>query len=110
MIAERQPLRDRLLSLRNDTLRQLDGADVLDGGLLRLLGDANAALAALDRHPPADTEPAARAVVSDDGIEIGLISYTQAGAAAMVVLDPRRAIALAGQLIAAALRYSTAGQ
>ena len=42
MIAERQPLRDRLLSLRNDTLRQLDGADVLDGGLLRLLGDANA--------------------------------------------------------------------
>lgn len=110
MIAERQPLRDRLLSLRNDTLRQLDGADVLDGGLLRLLGDANAALAAIDRQPPADTEPAARAVVSDDGIEIGLISYTQAGAAAMVVLDPRRAIALAGQLIAAALRYSTAGQ
>ena len=103
MIAERQPLRDRLLSLRNDTLRQLDGADVLDGGLLRLLGDANAALAALDGHPPADTEPAVRAVVSDDGTEIRLALCTSAHAAAVIDLDPVRAVRLAGKLIAAAL-------
>jgi hypothetical protein len=109
-MADRATIRQQLIELRNDTLRQLEALDHLDGGLLRLLGDANAALAAIDRQPPVDTEPAARAVVSDDGIEIRLISYTQAGAAAMVVLDPRRAIALAGQLIAAALRYSTAGQ
>jgi hypothetical protein len=105
----RATTRSRLLALRADVLRQLDEADALDGGLLRLLADANAAIATIDAQP-SEGEPAARAVVSDDGIEIRLISYTQTGAAAMVVLDPRRAIALAGQLITAALRYSTAGQ
>jgi hypothetical protein len=106
----RATTRSRLLALRADVLRQFDEADALDGGLLRrLLADANAAIATIDAQP-SEGEPAARAVVSDDGIEIRLISYTQTGAAAMVVLDPRWAIALAGQLITAALRYSTAGQ
>jgi hypothetical protein len=107
-MGDRATTRSRLLALRADVLRQLDQADALDGGLLRLLADANAAIDE-SRQPP-EGEPAVRAVVSDDGIEIRLISYTQTGPAAMVVLDPRRAIALAGQLITAALRYLTAGQ
>jgi hypothetical protein len=97
-------LRSRLTELCDDALRQLDEADVLDGGLLRLLGDANAALAAIDRQPPAaDTEPAARAVVSDDVTEIRLTLYTNAHAAAAIDLDPVRAVRLGGKLIAAAL-------
>jgi|SRR5580700_6872935 hypothetical protein len=99
----RRGLRSRLIELCDDALRQLDEANVLDGGLLRLLGDANAALAAIDRQPPADTEPTARAVVSDDGTEIRLTLYTNAHAAAAIDLDPVRAVRLAGKLIAAAL-------
>ncbi len=57
-------LRQRLVSLRDDALRQLAEADTLDGGLLRLVGDADTALRALgapyarfddgghDRSPP----------------------------------------------------------
>jgi hypothetical protein len=95
-------LRSRLLSLREDALRHLDEADALDGGLLRLLGDTSAALAAIDRQPPADAEPAARVVVSDDGREIRLTLYTENGAAFAAPIAPGRAVALAGELIAAA--------
>jgi hypothetical protein len=102
-MADRATIRQQLIELRNDTLRQLEALDHLDGGLLRLLGDANAALAAIDRQPPADTEPAARAVVSDDGTEIRLTLYTNAHAAAAIDLDPVRAVRLAGKVIAAAL-------
>ena len=49
------------------------------------------------------TEPAARAVVSDDGSTISLTSYTEAGAAVLVALAPLRAVALADELIRAAL-------
>jgi hypothetical protein len=52
---------------------------------------------------PIDVKPAARAVVSDDGREIHLTLYAEAGADAAVVLDPVRAVALASRLIAAAL-------
>ena len=47
-------------------------------------------------------EPATRAVVSDDG-EIRLTLYDDQGAVAVVKLSPLRAIALAGELIEAAL-------
>jgi hypothetical protein len=48
-------------------------------------------------------EPAARAVVSDDGSTIWLTAYTEAGDAVPVVLMPARAVALAGELIQAAV-------
>jgi hypothetical protein len=41
-------LRGRLLDLRDDLVEQLADADVLDGGMLALLGDVGTALAALD--------------------------------------------------------------
>jgi hypothetical protein len=45
----------------------------------------------------------ARAVVSDDGSAIWLTTYGEEGAAVPVVLAPVRAIAIAGELIRAAL-------
>jgi hypothetical protein len=47
--------------------------------------------------------PAARAVLADDGREIRLTVSTEAAAPAAVVLDPVRAIRMAGELIEAAL-------
>jgi hypothetical protein len=44
-------LRARLLALRDDALRQLAEADHLDGGLLALVGNVGAALAAIDAEP-----------------------------------------------------------
>jgi hypothetical protein len=45
-------LRDRLLGLRRDALQQLAAAlPSVDTGLLRLVGDCSAALAALDAEP-----------------------------------------------------------
>ena len=55
--------RNRLLVLRADALHQLANADHLDAGLLVTLANIEAALAAL----APDLEPAARAIVSDDG-------------------------------------------
>ena len=49
------------------------------------------------------SEPTARAVVSDDGSTIWLIAYTEAGAAVPVVLLPVRAVALARELLTAAV-------
>src|SRR5438874_2077664 len=48
-------------------------------------------------------EPGARAVVSDDGSTIWLTAYTAAGDAVPVALHPVRAVALAGELIQAAV-------
>jgi hypothetical protein len=48
-------------------------------------------------------EPATRAVVSDDGSTIWLTAYTEAGEAVPVAIEPERAVALAGDLIRAAL-------
>src|SRR5438046_8151593 len=48
-------------------------------------------------------EPAARAVVSDDGSTIWLTAYTATGEAVPVGLQPARAVALAGELIEAAV-------
>ena len=94
-------LRARLLALRDDVLRQLVAADVLDAGMLRMLGEVGAALAALEAEA-VGAELATRAVVSDGG-EIRLVLYGEAGAVAATVLDPVRAIHLAERLIAVAL-------
>ena len=48
-------------------------------------------------------EPVTRAVLSDDGSTIWLTTYTEAGDAVPVALLPVRAIALAGELIQAAV-------
>ena len=42
-------LRDRLRDLRDDLRQRLAVADVLDGGLLRVLADVETVLAGLDR-------------------------------------------------------------
>jgi hypothetical protein len=52
---------------------------------------------------PADAEPASRAVVSDDAKVIRLTLFAETGAVASVEVDPIRAIAVAAELIDAAL-------
>jgi hypothetical protein len=96
-------LRDRLIALRADTLRQLAGADFLVPGFLQLLAGINAAMVALDAVPPEDAALADRAIIADDGREIRLTLFTGVGAVAAVALNPQRAVDLAGKLIAAAL-------
>jgi hypothetical protein len=92
--------RQRLIELRAGLLADMDRQ--IDAGQLALLAGISGALAAIDSEDlPA--EPAARAVVSDDGTEIRLTLYTNAHAAAAIDLDPVRAVRLAGKLIAAAL-------
>jgi hypothetical protein len=54
-------------------------------------------------HSIAMPDPGARAVVSDDGLTISLTVYTAAGDAVPVALLPVRAVALAGELIEAAV-------
>jgi hypothetical protein len=49
------------------------------------------------------SDPAARAVVSDDGSTIWLTAYTEAGDAVPVALLPVRAVALARELLTAAV-------
>ncbi len=96
-------LRTRLLDLRVDVLRKLAEAEHLDGGLLALLGNIAAALAALDAPSP-DAQPAERAVLVDDGETIRLVVYLGANRVAVVELSAARAVGLAGELIAAASR------
>jgi len=72
------------------------------GGTLALL--AGAAIEACDLAPevPAIAPRAGRAVIGDDGVEVRLTLFTQAGAVA-VTLDPVPAIGLTAKLMAAAL-------
>jgi len=103
-MADASTLRDRLLGLRADVLGQLAAADRIEPGHLALLPGINAALTALDAVP-VDAEPAARAIITDiPGESIAVALYGEDGKAASVELSPRRAIGLAGELIAAGLR------
>jgi hypothetical protein len=61
-----------------------------------------AALGAAGRRVTAEAE---RAVIADDGREITLTTHVGAQAQAVIVLDPLRAVALAGELITAAQRH-----
>jgi hypothetical protein len=88
-----------LVELRAGLLADMDRQ--IEAGPLALLTGISAALAAIDSEDlPA--EPVTRAVVSDDG-QIRLTLYRDDGEAVAVVLAPVRAVALAGELIAAAL-------
>ena len=74
-MAEPSALRDQLLTLRADALQQLANADHLGAGPLVTLANLETVLAAL----APDLEPAARAIVSDDGSTIRLTIYTVRG-------------------------------
>jgi hypothetical protein len=78
--------------------------DGIAGGTLALLAGVNAAIDAFEAtaEAPADIVGTGHAVLSDEGGEIRLTVYREAAAVA-AVLPPRRAVALAGELIAAAL-------
>jgi hypothetical protein len=91
-------LRGRLLALRDDLRGRLAADEIIEPAWLVLLADVETVL-----RSTAMPEPAARAVVSDDGSTIWLTAYTKAGEAVPVALLPVRAIALAGELIQAAL-------
>ena len=89
--------KERLLRLREREIKRLRAQ-----GRLAHFDVIDAAITALDK-PPADVEPAGRAMVSDDGKIIRLTLYAEAGTVASVELSPVRAVALAGKLIDAAL-------
>jgi hypothetical protein len=89
--------RERLLKMRDEEL-----ACMIRRGQLPRIDAINTALAALD-EVPADCEPASHAEVSDDGKTTRLMLYVETGAVAAVELNPIRAIALARELIEAAL-------
>jgi hypothetical protein len=55
-------------------------------------------------------ESGARAIVSDDGHATRLTLYTESGEAMSVVLAPVRAVALAGELIEAAVSKLNVGE
>jgi hypothetical protein len=100
-VDSRAGLRAQLDDMRVALIEQL--CCRIEGGSLALLGSVGAGLDALDRVP-LEASPATRAVVSDDGREIRLTLYGEAGVPAVgVALDPARAVALAGDLIASAL-------
>src|SRR4051812_33854712 len=99
-------LRDRLAAMQRGTLAQLAGADRLDAGLMRLVADSSAVLAALDAGDDAGVtpEPAGRAVVLDDNQKITLAVFSADRQAAATVLSPVAAIRLGNQLVAAGIR------
>src|SRR4051812_38928597 len=102
----RLPLGDRLLALRRDALRQLAACNGVDPGMLRLVADTSAALAALDTAaaeavPPV---PGDRALVTDNGHEIMVTVYSSDRRAAAAVLSPAAALRLASQLVASGMR------
>jgi hypothetical protein len=98
-------LRVRLIAMRAELVERL-ACDGIEGGTLALLAGINAAIEACDlaAERPADMVANGRAVLSDDGAAITLTLYTRADPVAAVALAPHRAVALAGELIAAALR------
>jgi hypothetical protein len=93
--------RQRLIEMRTGLLAAMDRQ--IEAGQLARLAGINAALVALNIEGCSNGEPAARAVVSDDGSEIRLTLYAENGAAFAAPIAPGRAVALAGELIAAAL-------
>jgi hypothetical protein len=95
-------LRTRLLALRADLLDRLSEAETLEPSWLGTLAGIAAALAAVDAEPAA-VEIADRAVVADDGASLRLALYTADHQAVAVELLPGRAVALAAELLAAAL-------
>src|SRR4051794_30530962 len=99
-------LRARLVALRRSALDRLAETDRLDGGMLRLVADAGATLAALNEEIAAALAPEhnARAVVLDDNATITLAMFSADRQCAAATLNPTAAFRLAGQLLAAGVR------
>ncbi|HVB16496.1 MAG TPA: hypothetical protein VNF04_08190 [Stellaceae bacterium] len=93
-----------MIAMRGDLVEQM-ARDGIEGGTLALLAGVNAAIEACEAtaETPVDMPATGRAILSDDGAAITLTLYRKAAAVAAVTLAPRRAVALAGELIAAAL-------
>jgi hypothetical protein len=89
--------KERLLRMRDEELARMTRQ-----GQLWRISVIDAALAVLD-EAPTEWEPASRAVVSDGGQTVRLTLCAETGAVVAVELDPTRAVALAGELIEAAL-------
>ena len=102
----RLPLRGRLLALRRDALGRLAAADRIDTGLVRIVTDTSAALAAVDAEAAeAETAtPGEHAVVTDDGEWIAIAIYSADRQSAAATLSPIAAIRLAGELLPAGAR------
>jgi hypothetical protein len=98
----RSETRQRLVEMRERLV--VDLGERIDGGTMSLLLAINAAISAIDAEPLPEAESAGRAVVSDDGETIRVVLYAGANAVGAVVLDPMRAVRLAGGLIEAAGR------
>ena len=90
-------VRERLLAMRHE-----EAVRILQRNPSSMTTTIDALLTALDENPN-DAQPAARAVVADDGQEIRLTLYREEGAVASAALDPIHAIGLAGRLIEMAL-------
>jgi hypothetical protein len=78
----------------------------IEGGDLTLLAAVNGALAAIAADDGASVALAAggQTILADDGQTITLTIYTEVAVATGATLTAKRAIALAGELIAAGLR------
>ena len=94
----RLPLRGRLLALRRDALGRLAAADRIDTGLVRIVTDTSAALAAVDAEAAeAETAtPGEHAVVTDDGEWIAIAIYSADRQSAAATLSPTAASDLPG--------------
>jgi hypothetical protein len=90
-------VRERLLAMRDEEF-----ARMLRHHPSPALAVITELLAALDELRN-DAQPATRAVVATSDEKIRLTLYGQDGAVASAALDPIRAVALAGELIQAAL-------
>lgn len=97
-------LRRRLVVMRAELVESM-ARDQIDAGTLALLAGVAAAIDATEAagDAPASAITALRAVLADDDKAITLTLYGEAGDVAAVTVAPQRAVALAGELIAAAL-------
>jgi hypothetical protein len=98
-------MRQQLVDMRERLIGNL--GEKIEGRDLALTAAVNGALSAVEAGDAVlpDAEPAARAVVADiPGEPIALTLYREAEAVAMIALPPIRALALAGELIGAAIR------
>jgi hypothetical protein len=99
-------LRDRLHVLRADALARMAAGKQIDGGLLTLAAHASDVLAELDAEGDVTVtpEPAGRAVVQDNGLQITVVLFSPDRRAAAVALSPTAAIRLGNHLVAAGVR------
>jgi hypothetical protein len=97
--------RHQLLDMRERLIGNL--GERIEGGDLTLLAAVNGALAAIDAADRglADAEPGVRVIVTDiPGEPIALALYAEDTRVVGGELSPVRALALAGELLGAALR------